>query len=318
MILGWAPRASIGLLALSVLASAGQATAEMHARPRAHTTSCSSAVLYVAFYDSLSQGTINTYNQADGSQCNSFNVPDDVHGLFVDPNGDLWVAWDIDYGWPTQTGGAYMYAPGATTPSVVLDDPSLTPSAIAVGPDGTVYLGNWTNNTGRQTNIEFYAAGATEPTGTLLPPQQVDELGRVAIDRAGNVYAHFFNPTNSAQDILEWKGAKDPAVDLNLPSPGGSIQTMNSGALLVCGGGCYAFDHDRAIRHFAVRRKHKGGQATLDADAKRAFVTDGFGIEVWPYPRGGRPLAAFPIFGDITGIAASPAAPLGAPYDANS
>jgi len=210
----------------------------------------------------------------------------------------------------------FEYPPGASVPIVTLDDPGAAlPVGIAVSRRGTVYIANTTNNTGVQTAIMIYDPGATEPSRMLLPPTQDDELGWIALDREGNLYADYFNPVYVSSGVLEWMNARGPAVDLGIGVPDESLATTRSGALLACGGGCFEIDRGTVVRSFATKKKQRGGKAALRADEKEVFVTSGlFSCGTWKYPRAGAPLGFFNINADVTGMAASPAPPPGGPY----
>jgi hypothetical protein len=291
-----------------------------HASDGRKLASCGAAILYEVWSGDLSSSEIETFNQSDGSQCNAFTIPVATENAVaaVDSHGNLWVAWFANYYGPSQSGGAYEFAPGSSVPSTSLSDPCCAlPSGIAVGDDGTVYIANTTNNTGVQTNIEVYDPGATTPSRTLLPPTNFDELETVAVDRVGNAYAHYFNPASDKNGYLEWSKGTGSATDLNLPfTPGAwSLSTTRSGALLGCARGCYELNHGRVIRQFAVRRKVLASRASLRADEKLAFVQAGIGCGEWDYPRAGRPRRFFSISpAEVSGWAVSPAAPAGAPY----
>ncbi len=282
---------------------------------------CSSNLLYVN-RNQGSQTVMSTYNQGDGSECNGYGLPSHVDAMAVDSRGNLWAAFDVSYNEASQVGGAYMIPPGKSSPSMILSDGGLKPSGIALGSDGTVYISNWADpvvgrGVGQQTNVEIYNPGAAYPSRTLLPPRY-DNVQRIAIDRAGNLYAHYVNRTNGTSGIVEWAHAQGTAFDLGVAvAAADSLQTTKSGALLACGGGCYEINHGRIIRTFAIRRNIDAGGASLSADEKSVFVISGsLGVGVWRYPRGGRPVRSIDVGGPtVVGSAGSPAALPGAPYN---
>jgi len=95
-----------GFVLSSVVAAQARVVDKARA-PKTESASCGSALLYFAYYDSFTQSTISTYNQSDGSQCASFDVPVVTEGATVDANGNLWVDWFENYGTPSQKEGAF-------------------------------------------------------------------------------------------------------------------------------------------------------------------------------------------------------------------
>jgi hypothetical protein len=80
-----------------------------------------------------------------------------------------------------------------------------------------------------------YRAGAHYPSATLLPPA-FDNVQRIALDKSGNLYAHYFNFMNRKSGIVEWSHATGTAFDLNLPiAAADSLATTKSGATGVRG-----------------------------------------------------------------------------------
>jgi hypothetical protein len=83
------------------------------------------------------------------------------------------------------------------------------------------------------------------------------------------------------------------------------------------GGGCYDLSHGRIVHFFARSRTIRAGAATLSADETTVFVMSKSGdLDAWAYPRGYELLRSFNLGGPtVEGVAGSPAAPPGAPYD---
>jgi ligand-binding sensor domain-containing protein len=103
---------------------------------------------------------------------------DGARALAFDAGGDLFVA---NY----NAGTVSKFAPGSTTPTATLTGVT-DPTAMVVGPDGTLYVANGDRNvaTGRGTVSEF-APNSLVPTATLTGFTYPNAL---AIDRAGNLY----------------------------------------------------------------------------------------------------------------------------------
>jgi hypothetical protein len=95
-------------------------------------------------------------------------------GMFADRKGRLWVA-------NSSLNNISVWPRGASTPSMILDDPGETPLDVVRGHDGVVYASN------QSGSISVYARGATSPTSTLSDPQFA-AVGGVTLDSGNNLY----------------------------------------------------------------------------------------------------------------------------------
>lgn len=96
-------------------------------------------------------------------------------GMFADRKGQLWVA-------NSSLNNISVWPRGATSPSMILDDPGETPLDVVRGHNGVVYVSN------QSGSISVYARGATSPTSTLSDPQFA-AAGGVTLDAGNNLYA---------------------------------------------------------------------------------------------------------------------------------
>lgn len=152
-------------------------------------------------------------------------------GLFVDAKHNLWVA-------NSGGGDVLMFPRGATRPSRTLED-SNSPSDVAVGTDGTVYVADSENAGG----VAVYSRGKTQPSRRLV----ADLSGMsgieyyVTCDAAGNVFASGYIGASPYNAVTGWLGGKQSGYYV-LPIKQEvmlGIKATASGTLLLAGSSPY-------------------------------------------------------------------------------
>ncbi len=165
---------------------------------RMDTAACGTHVLYAASYNN----TVQIFNEGSLHQgaCGSITGLSNPQGLFVDASGDLWV---VNQG-PKQV---LEFAPGGSSPTLTLSDPSGYPVDVAVdNHSGTVYVSNFFQNGSAPGVIEVYPKGATSPTATLSDPNMAYAFYD-ALDDKGNLYVTYLEGGNFAPgQVDEWIG----------------------------------------------------------------------------------------------------------------
>jgi hypothetical protein len=148
-------------------------------------------------------------------------------GLFVDTNGNLWVA---------NTTNVVVYPHGGLSPSKTLSDPTGPPTDVTVCPNGTAYVADlYDTSNGDQSSIQVYAHGSTKPTGNLTYPNDFRNP-YLTCDAAGNVFVALLAGQSVGDGrVVEFplgkqQGAKDLGIVLQDPS---GIKPDNAGNLLV-------------------------------------------------------------------------------------
>jgi streptogramin lyase len=171
-------------------------------------------------------GVVNIYLQKPPhtlvGQLTGFTEP---QGMAVDAKGNLYVT-------NTQAGNVLVFAPGASSPYLTLDDARKLPVGVAVDTDGTVYVTNIrkadalnrpaTRFTNGGTGIVVYHPGWTKPFKRLTDTS-VSSYYFVAIGPNHRVYTSYFDANGAAQ--IGYYDPNDPQLhNLNLPNlqfPGG-------------------------------------------------------------------------------------------------
>jgi hypothetical protein len=295
--------------------------------PRIEASACGRSLVYVTSYNN----SVYIYDQTHNAKmpCGQITGVTNPQGLFVDKQGNLWVAISGDC--KSQFSSVLEFAPGNSTPVKTLQDSAGAASDVVVdNASGTVYVTNFFNYTrgcasGNNGVVEVYAGGSTTPTGTLSDPNMnyaVDD----AVDNQGNLYVTYIeaNGPSGSGRIDEWFGGAGSPTDLGitLQAPGG-IQTTASGALLVCDQavacGDFAPGSKTMTKLFA--KKHTGAfGVALDEREKHAWVenpslsTRQLQRYLYPGPDRRATESLTVTGGGYAGVAVSPAAPQGTPY----
>jgi hypothetical protein len=292
-----------------------QAAALMHPGPVMNASGCSNKIIFDSEFNSqINVSKVVIYNRSGLTRCGQISGFQFASNLFVDEQNNLWVA---DY----YAGHVYEFAPGASSPTLALNDPAGTPVDVAVDDrKGTVYVANYMNNGNIPGVVTVYAKGAVNPMATLSSSANT-VLWSVAVDDAGNLYAAYqLTPRNSQGGILKWIGGGGAPTDLGISGPHFQIlRTTKTGALLVCTlGNCGNILPGTTTLTNQFPSGFEGGfsHVALNQTEDRAFVAAGIVLSVWHYPGpDANPITHTHIVGsEGYGIATIPAAPVGAPF----
>jgi hypothetical protein len=113
-------------------------------------------------------------------QITGFSQP---QGIAVDDQGNLYVA-------DTNNQEIKVFAPGTKTPSSILSDPNGYPSSVDVALDGTVGITNVCSAPScGQGDVEFYAAGSTNPTSKCAVAGLLATTAFGGFDKSDDFYA---------------------------------------------------------------------------------------------------------------------------------
>ncbi len=235
-------------------------------------------------------------------------------GLFVDKNGDLWVANSGEH-------EIVEFAPLSNKVLKTLYDTVGEPTSVVVDPNkGSVYVANIVGEKGGLGGVVAFDNGSKTPT-RQLSDATLEQAIFVTIDTSSNVYA-----TGVAAHfgvVHEWLGGKGKGVDLGiqLQFPGG-IETTNSGALLICDQlipACGDVEPGRtALTNEFATSSADPVNASLDAAEDTAFTQDTSFSIIYAWRYSGPD--SNPLYDKTIGIpgsifvAAYPAPPIGKPF----
>lgn len=324
--LGFGVTASAGALPRGVLRAVPPAAPTMRsdARPHMDASACGKAVVYAASYQN--GGTVYIYDQkaSGGTPCGSITGLVNPQGIFVDKSRNVWIA--IGGNGRTVRGEVLVFSPSSASPVETLQDPSGAPVDVAVdNRTGTAYVSNFFQGQSQPGLIEVYPKGSTTPASTLSDPY-ITYPFYDAVDNQGNLYVtylHVGSGSFGVGGVDEFPGGSGSAINLGitLQAPGG-IQTTSTGALLICDQSapvCGDFEPgSTTMTHTFARKDGDPFAVTLDKSEKHAWVEDtgNNDLQSWNYPGPeSMPRQNFPVTGGAyAGVAASPAAPQGAPW----
>lgn len=132
-------------------------------------------------------------NPVAGSLSGSLSQP---WGMAFDHSGNLYVA-------NTNDSNVLVYAKGSTLPTGTLSDPNEFPCDVAVGSDGTVFVGNADGPIGASGNVTIYKPGSTRP-GQVLSNGHFLHVAGVALDKAGNVFISYNGLAQGTGGVVEY------------------------------------------------------------------------------------------------------------------
>jgi hypothetical protein len=292
-----------GSLALGPQGKASQG--HIAASSRMDANGCGHELLYVNADES-----IQVFNVKPPSTqlCESLGFTSGLvfpRGIFVDSNENLWVA---------DLGDAQIleFARGATSASLILDDPGANPNLVAVDLRGTVYVGDWV-----QPSIAVYPKGATEPARQIVTPGHPISL---SVDQGGDLYVVFGG--QGSGDIARYARGMGNPQDLKLDVVGAPIVLDRHGNIATCPAGwgeCGIYANRTSQLTFSFGfQESSTGFLTLDKTEKYAWVTGPNDVTEWAYP--GTPsetaLATIELANGSAPawVARSPSAPVGRGY----
>ena len=212
---------------------------------RASPDAKAKALVYVSeFYTS----TIDIFDQKGRGQTRIGTLTTGVSfpgGLFVDSDGNLWVANETSVG----TGYILEFAPGATTPTHTIQQPSGYALATKLWrrSDGTLYVVDVTTYGGGYV-LEYVPS--TQTWTYLLDTNLIFETGIVG-DSEGNVYAAGLNAQGAEVDVLKSGSSQWENTNISVPYETGELAIDAKGNLVV------ADPFTQTIQTF----KHGSGQA---------------------------------------------------------
>lgn len=158
-------------------------------------------------------------------------------GDWIDRNDVLYVVNAEQY--PTQA-NVVEYKPGASSPFRTITDGVLSPSAVAVGKDGTVYVNSIGElpSGGTTGMVVVYPPGGLTPKMTITLPEAAEygmSGGGIALDKQGNVYVANFGDAVVSQFFKIAPGSSQ-ATKLRLSGYGGDAIAIDGAGNLYSGG----------------------------------------------------------------------------------
>jgi hypothetical protein len=145
-------------------------------------------------------------------------------GLAVDKPGNLYVS-------NTANGTVTMYAPGQKTPAVTYSKELTFPGSVAVGVDGTVYVGNIVDGSFSPGSVVEYPKGSTTPSLTIKDSNFLG-VAALALDAKNNLYVTYNDPSGFGQ-INEYAPGRSKGKNLGITTGfAGGIAFDGSGDLV--------------------------------------------------------------------------------------
>jgi NHL repeat-containing protein len=236
-------------------------------------------------------------------------------GVTVDTNGDLYVT-------NFRGQSVSIFKRGANTPYKTLNDPNEVPGNAVIDSTGTVYVCNYEGISGGTPgppgSVSVYAGGATSPTSTLPAPFGHWVLW-CGLDNKHNLYAGYTDNV-STSNVWEFPGGSGPGSSLGLKIGFPGQMNFNSKGNLVIAdeknskADTFKLPGTNPVSSIATPSGGVVVGLTLNSKSTHLYLADYATGQVYEYsypkgtlidtitPNGGS--------GDITGLAADPAAPL--------
>jgi hypothetical protein len=233
-----------------------------------------------------------------------FRIP---QGLATDASGNLYVA-------NTGALNIQVFAPGATSPFLTIDEPNDLPLGVAIDKSGNIWASNIINDSdGPGSVVEYSSSGTLEQT---ISCPALQKYYFIAVDGSGNVFVDgFADLSNHNPSVQEIPAGTSTCVTLPplIAAPGG-LATTASGDLVVD-------DQEGFTKTYAAptfkRTLHKivfdgvidpvtialqaGETSIWSADANPQYTATQFA-----YPAGGSSTSALRDLSDPIGIAVYP------------
>jgi DNA-binding beta-propeller fold protein YncE len=173
--------------------------------------STSTPIVYVSQHDN---NAIQLYKQNGMNQSPAGAL---TQGL-INPSG-LFVASDhLLYVANTGASNILVFKRGSLVPIRTLNDPQEFPLDVAVDTDGTVYASNVFDTFGRPGSVTVWAPGATNPTRTLVVPNNSRVLF-CALSSSHNLFVNYIDKATSSGAMVRYKHGSGGALPTAIVSP---------------------------------------------------------------------------------------------------
>jgi sugar lactone lactonase YvrE len=242
------------------------------------------------------------------------------NNITTDRKGNLWIA-----NW--QGSNVLAYPPGATSPSITLNDSGYCAADVAVGPNGKVYVANAEVCPGSSGsgNIVIYAKGSTTPQKTLADPSFGNPTG-IAVDahrnifvtnnKAGNaIVGEFKAGSNGSYTYATLVSAPNSVLEGIVIDKAGNLIVANAFFPTLPGVNVYSPPNWDLTNQFGESGAFLVGLAFV-RDESKIFVTDlegngGPAVYEYAYPTGKQLAEITAGLNGPVGVAVAPDAPLG-------
>jgi sugar lactone lactonase YvrE len=163
------------------------------------------------------QNTVGVYRASGNNRkplrtiANGLNAPT---GIAVDSSGNVYVCNNA--GMRTGPRGAKkgtwtvtVYKRGQTVPFESYSDAVWSPVDVAIAPDGTVFIANFSSS------VTIYPAGSLTHSRTLVGPSGQAPLG-LALDAAGNLFVSYVSNLSGGGSIYEYAPGQNTGTNIGI------------------------------------------------------------------------------------------------------
>lgn len=168
---------------------------------------------------------VQIYDQVGSNQSPIATITNGVvnpQGMWTTPNGDVWVA-------NTGANNILVFKKGQLNAYKTLNDSGQYPVDIVVGVDGTAYATNIFDTAGGPGSVSVYAPGSTNPTNTLVVPNNAKVLFD-GMSHNNHLYVNYIDATTGAGAMVKYKNGTGHAHPTNITFafPGGIEFPLNN------------------------------------------------------------------------------------------